>query len=273
MHDIIELQNKEIKKKLFCDITYFSIAESGAMGEPGGVIFINNKGQKYHFNYVFGDVDIEKVEKAFPVLAECEFGMFGENGNIPNGWNYVYLGMGNHLIVNDSVYIRFKEMLGDIEDPAEIYAKWQDIADSILSAETSLYEGITCYIDKLKSDSIGEWVTDKENDGSREHPIQMPFVGYSSVVRSFEKAVYEFEENHPEFNLNKYGEILESHGISWEEESMSEADVSALDGQAVMALMMGAIRAERFCDGALMAFFKNGSIERWLIRLKEIDGK
>lgn len=53
--------------------------------------------------------------------------------------------------------------------------------------------------------------------------------------------------------------------------SMSEADVSQLDAQCVMALIMGAVRAERFCDGALLGFFRDGSIRKWLERLKEID--
>lgn len=54
---------------------------------------------------------------------------------------------------------------------------------------------------------------------------------------------------------------------------MYGADVSELDGQAVMALLLGAVRAERFCDGALLDFFGGGSMRRWLLRLKEIDGR
>lgn len=38
-----------------------------------------------------------------------------------------------------------------------------------------------------------------------------------------------------------------------------------------MALLLGAVRAERFCDGALLGFFEDGSIRRWLVRLREID--
>lgn len=38
-----------------------------------------------------------------------------------------------------------------------------------------------------------------------------------------------------------------------------------------MALITGAVRAERFCDGALLGFFKDGSIRKWLERLKELD--
>lgn len=134
-----------------------------------------------------------------------------------------------------------------------------------------MFEELVGLIDKIKDDSIGEWIVDKENDGTLEHPMQMPFVVYSSVVRLFEQAVYGFEEDHPEFELNRYGSILERYDIKWETQSMSTVDVSKMDGQGVMALIMAAVRAERFCDGALKGFFENGSIEKWLCRLKEID--
>ena len=136
-----------------------------------------------------------------------------------------------------------------------------------------MFEELVGLIDKIKDDSIGEWIVDKENDGTLEHPIQMPFVVYSRVVRQFERAVYNFEEEHPEFELNRYGSILEKYDIKWETQSMSTVDVSEMDGQGVMALIMAAVRAERFCDGALKEFFENGSIEKWLLRLKEIDEK
>ena len=40
-----------------------------------------------------------------------------------------------------------------------------------------------------------------------------------------------------------------------------------------MALLLEAVRAERFCDGALLGFFEDGSVKRWLLRLREIDDK
>ena len=52
---------------------------------------------------------------------------------------------------------------------------------------------------------------------------------------------------------------------------MRNADVSTLDGITIMALLVGVIRAERFCDGILLDFFKDGTIISWLKRLKEID--
>ncbi|MDY3274372.1 MAG: macro domain-containing protein [Agathobacter sp.] len=273
MKNTIELCNRDLKKSIFNDIMFFSLAEGGAMGEPGGVFFFDKKGQTYHFNYLFGDADMGKVEKLFPILGDCEFGMFGLDSKVPDGWNYVNLGMGNHLIVNDVVYPKFAENLGDEDEPSVVYGKWVEIADSILNTKAEpLYGNLVCFIDKLKNDSIGEWIVDKENDGTMEHPIQMPFVAYSSVVRGFEKAVYDFEEEHPEFGLNQYGEILGRYHIQWETESMSSFDVNKLDGQGIMALIMAAVRAERFCDGALKEFFENGSIEKWLLRLKELDG-
>lgn len=40
-----------------------------------------------------------------------------------------------------------------------------------------------------------------------------------------------------------------------------------------MALLLGAAKAERFCDGALLVFFKNGSILCGLRRIEELDGR
>ena len=51
---------------------------------------------------------------------------------------------------------------------------------------------------------------------------------------------------------------------------MEKVDVSKLDSQAVMALLLGAVRAERFCDGALLSFLESGAILRWLERLRVI---
>ncbi|WP_423806535.1 DUF6508 domain-containing protein [Phascolarctobacterium succinatutens] len=34
---------------------------------------------------------------------------------------------------------------------------------------------------------------------------------------------------------------------------------------------MASLRAERFCDGALLGFIESGSVIRWLKRLQELD--
>ncbi len=73
-----------------------------------------------------------------------------------------------------------------------------------------MYEKLTSLLEDIKTDSIGEWIVDKENDGSLEHPIQMPFVHYSECVRKFEHEVYAFEEEHALLNKQKK-QILEPH--------------------------------------------------------------
>ena len=64
-----------------------------------------------------------------------------------------------------------------------------------------MFEELVGLIDKIKDDSIGEWTVDKENDGTFEHPIQMPFVVYSRVVRQFERVVYNFEKDRGRFSV------------------------------------------------------------------------
>lgn len=134
-----------------------------------------------------------------------------------------------------------------------------------------MYEELTDILGELSQGEYGNWIIDRENDGSPEHPIQMPYVSYSGIVEKFTDAVYTFVKSHPEYGLNRYGDILERNGIRWGSDSMDTVDVADKDGICVMALLLGAVRAERFCDGALLGFFKRGSIQRWLERLKEID--
>ena len=100
----------------------------------------------------------------------------------------------------------------------------------------------------------------------------MPFVNYSNGVNAFRSALGTFVDKHPNMQLTSYGEILEESGISWGFEPMEDVDVSNFSGRTVMALLVGAVRAERFCDGALLHFFENSCITRWLQRLEERDG-
>lgn len=136
----------------------------------------------------------------------------------------------------------------------------------------SKFDNLIKYISLLDGDDYGAWIIDCENDGTPEHPKQMPFVNYSEMVHHFIDDVYAFIDCNEDMELTRYGEILKRNGLEWGSKSMNEVDVSGLDAQCIMALITGAIRAERFCDGALLVFFKDGSICKWLERLKEIDG-
>ena len=60
-----------------------------------------------------------------------------------------------------------------------------------------MYEELTDILGEFPQGEYGHWIMDYENDGSPEHPIQMPFVSYSGLVRKFMDAVFSFAKNHP----------------------------------------------------------------------------
>lgn len=133
------------------------------------------------------------------------------------------------------------------------------------------YSVLTKYINLLKNDIVGEWSCDKENDGSSERPMHLPFVIYSITVDKLTDDIYKFAKESDEIVLSKYADILNANGIKWGYDSMMKADASELDAQCILALLIASLRAERFCDGALIEFIKNGAVIRWLKRLQELD--
>ncbi|WP_366964802.1 DUF6508 domain-containing protein [Bacillus altitudinis] len=135
----------------------------------------------------------------------------------------------------------------------------------------SQFEILTNYIPLLQGNGIGEWVIDQENDGTAEHPIQMPYVNYSETVRRFIEDVYTFAEQHQELEITRYREILKENGIEWGMNDMEDVDVSNLNSQCVLALIMGVLRAERFCEGVILDVFTNGTIVKWLERLERLE--
>lgn len=134
----------------------------------------------------------------------------------------------------------------------------------------SKFEIITKYIDLLENDNCGEWFIHNENDGPKEHQIRMPFVTYSKVVYRW---LLDMDRCAEDTGIKDYRKILEQHNIEWGHESMSDADVVQLPPEAIFALLFGAVQAERFCDGALLALFIDGSILKWLKELKRKDEK
>ena len=133
------------------------------------------------------------------------------------------------------------------------------------------YSVLTKHINLLKNDNAGEWICDKENDGSSERPIHVPFVSYSIAVNNLADDIYKFAKESDEIVPSKYAEIIQANGIEWGYDSMMKADASELDAQCILALLIASLRAERFCDGALLGFIKNGAVIRWLKRLQELD--
>lgn len=133
------------------------------------------------------------------------------------------------------------------------------------------YSVLTKYIDLLENNQIGKWIAGNEHGDTSEKPIQMPFVAYSEVVHKLESDIYSFLHNCNKMVPSDYGTILNANEIVWEADSMKEANVDILDSECVLALLIAALRAERFCDGVLLDFIKSGAVLRWLKRLQELD--
>ena len=134
-----------------------------------------------------------------------------------------------------------------------------------------MYESLTKHISSPQEGDFGEWVIDTQHDGSLEHPIQMPYVNYSEAVNLFLKDFYQFLTDHSNIDLSNYQNILEKNGIKWNFDSMNNVDVVSLGELCVLALILGAIRADRFNEGVLLRFLESGAIVRWLERLKATD--
>ena len=133
------------------------------------------------------------------------------------------------------------------------------------------YSALTKYINLLENDNVGEWSCDKENAGSAERPMHLPFVIYSITVHKLADDIYKFAKESDEIVPSNYAEILQANGIKWGYDSMMKADASGLDAQCILALLIASLRAERFCDGALLEFIESGAVTRWLKRLQELD--
>ncbi len=135
------------------------------------------------------------------------------------------------------------------------------------------YEKLTKYLQQLDIDNFGTWVVDQGSERDAKGPTQMPYVKYSEVAHNFVLEVNNLVNENKRGGLECYRTILAANGISWKPESMENADVTQLDASCIIALFVGAICAERLCDGALLRFFKKGSIHKWLKRLEEIDNE
>ena len=131
------------------------------------------------------------------------------------------------------------------------------------------YEQLTKYIRLFENDSYGEMIIDKNGDGSIDNPLHFPYVNYSDNVNKFIADVYDFGDKHNEFDYINYLSILENNKI--DKNNLNNINVSKLDAKAVFSLIVCVIRAERFCDGALLSNLENKNIIKWLKRLDELD--
>jgi hypothetical protein len=124
------------------------------------------------------------------------------------------------------------------------------------------FEQLTKYIKILENDTFSK-PTPKFDDGG----ICLAVL-YSDNVYNFIDDVRIFANKHPEFVPKNYYDILIDYNydknIKWNE-------FSKMDAKYVIITLFHLINTERFCDGSLLEYFKNGYVINWLKRLDELD--
>ncbi|MFM9412991.1 DUF6508 domain-containing protein [Peptococcus simiae] len=133
------------------------------------------------------------------------------------------------------------------------------------------YKPITDYRDRLFQSPAGHWVIDDQNEGTEAAPTETAHVVYSDEVKAFVQAVGRFQKKNPLLGLRDFSDILKAYGLQWGLADMQEAPLDRMDARGVMALIVAAIEAEKFHDGALLTFFETGCLRRWLDRLQVLD--
>ena len=121
MEDKIELTHINYKDYIPINIIAFSFAYSGAQGEPGGVIMVNDKGQIFHFNYLEDKLIKDEIDEIFPFIKNYDLIGFEEN------YKEINLGMGNKLLVEKIFYPKVEQMINEIKSPSNLYRQWKNI--------------------------------------------------------------------------------------------------------------------------------------------------
>lgn len=137
----IEINTDNLNDYLSLEIMAFHWAAPGACGEHGGVVFITSDGNVYHTNYVLPKYGIteDDLYKLFPPLSDFHPGIFG-GGCYPDEWKDSYLGLGNYLVVKDTVWEEFSSLakselkrLAEEEQNVILYNIWIDVIINVLN--------------------------------------------------------------------------------------------------------------------------------------------
>ena len=85
--------------------------------------------------------------------------------------------------------------------------------------------------------------------------------------------LYELVEEQDDMELHTYGDILTRKGFDTFQ-AMAAADVSSLDADCILAMMLSAARCDELGDGNYCYSYlrDSGALVKWLKRLEEFEG-
>ncbi len=128
-----------------------------------------------------------------------------------------------------------------------------------------MYEKVTAYLGKLKP---AHWkYPENQGDGSNENLYIAGWPEYDETTKEFMHKMYEFVPN----GGQNYDEVIyKATGFDGHDE-LTKVDVSKLDGDTILYMIFSRVRGERFSDGLFGSYVADGTMDKWLNRLKEID--
>ncbi len=129
---------------------------------------------------------------------------------------------------------------------------------------------LTDHIKELTDIKYGEW---SSGEVDSEDTIGIPTVSYNSAVNRF---LFDFElfiTKNSDIKYHNYEDVLKRAKIKNNAEDFYNTDIADLSSAVILAMIIGILRKDRFCEGILLNAFENGYILRWLKRIKEIDIK
>lgn len=144
---------KELSTEAFADVVLYTIAEPGAMGAPCLMEFVKANGECFYLFYGEDGFPYADIKTNFPALQGCFWNgsMRGEknkgevvvfatddetNSNmtrVANGWEHVYTGYGNHLVVKDAFFPIFNKYISRYETTVDIYCSLQKHIDDFIN--------------------------------------------------------------------------------------------------------------------------------------------
>lgn len=170
--------NCQLEAIITDNIQGFMYAEGGAMGKPGEIKFFcieNNKPVLYKGNRFDDGINSELVESIFSKLFnKCE-------------WFYVYLGMGNHLFMNENFQAEFEAARNKLDK--HIYKAYEEIMVGIISRHV---DG-ACNLERflLAQEKMYEIALEEIREGrKRSHWMwyifpQLKGLGYSAMAQKY----------------------------------------------------------------------------------------
>ena len=134
----------------------------------------------------------------------------------------------------------------------------------------SKFDKIIALIEPLRQDSHGKWHGGIEDKQPEDNTFQMPFVAYTEIAHKLIFEIQDFVDQNPDYELRSYVKVLKERNIEFSQEAFNKVDLDNLDAQGVMAMLVGLMRAERFCEGAFLKNLQNGFIVKCIKRLEII---